>query len=248
MNLNKVALVRNSRGGAAPDPVEAAKTAIAHGAQGITVHPRPDIRHIRPDDVRALAALLAEPAYQDIEFNIEGNPFAGEAGAYPGFMRLVAQAKPDQCTLVPDSPEQLTSDHGWDLQAQAEALAPIVEALKSQGCRSSCFLDPAPEQLPVAKRLGMERIELYTGPYAAAYGGAEGKQALARFADAARQAQDLGLGVNAGHDLNLQNLADFCRALPGLLEVSIGHAIISEALWEGLGATVQRYRRLLDGL
>ena len=249
VNLNKVALVRNSRGGAAPDLLAAARTAIGYGAQGITVHPRPDLRHVRPGDVLGLAELLREPEYQSIEFNVEGNPYAGAEGDYPGFMELVREARPDQCTLVPDSPEQLTSDHGWVLDdAEMARLAPIVKALKGQGCRVSCFMDPVPEQFARVRQLGIDRIELYTGPYADAYGTAAGGAMLQRFAEAGRAAGELGLGVNAGHDLSRENLGDFCRVVPGVLEVSIGHALISEALWEGLGETVRGYRRILDGV
>ncbi|MGI9322996.1 MAG: pyridoxine 5'-phosphate synthase [Pseudomonadales bacterium] len=248
VNLNKVALLRNSRDTHLPSVTQAAVTAIEQGADGITVHPRPDQRHIRPDDVFALAELLAAPQYQNIEFNIEGNPYAGaEVNGYPGYMELVQSVQPDQATLVPDDPAQLTSDHGWDLTQAPDRLAGAIETLKvAAECRVSCFMDPVPEQLTLAKQLGTDRIEFYTGPYADAYGTAEGDKVLAKFTTAAKHAADLGLGINAGHDLNQDNLASFCQAIPQLAEVSIGHAIISEALWLGLGETVKRYRTILD--
>lgn len=245
VNLNKVALIRNSRDTRIPDVVEAAKTVIAAGAQGITVHPRPDMRHIRPQDVRDLAELLARDEYTDIEFNIEGNPYAGASGEYPGFMALVDETLPDQCTLVPDDPGQLTSDHGWNLTGESNRLKPVVEHLHEQGIRVSLFMDPVPAQIELSAQLGIDRIELYTGPYAEAFGHHEAL--LAKFAEAARVAGQLGLGVNAGHDLNLDNLAVFCRALPDVAEVSIGHALVTDALWMGLDAAVRRYRELLGG-
>lgn len=247
VNLNKIALVRNSRKTTIPSVVEAAKTAIAAGAQGITVHPRPDQRHIRPDDVRDLAELLAQPGFEDIEFNIEGNPYAGEeAGGYPGFMALVDTVRPDQCTLVPDDPNQLTSDHGWDLTSQSNELQPVVDRLKAQGIRVSLFMDPLPSQIELAARLGVDRVELYTGPYADVFGNHD--KILEEFARAAATADELGLGVNAGHDLNLDNLGPFCRGVPNVAEVSIGHAIVADAIWMGLEPTVRRYREILTAL
>lgn len=249
VNLNKVALLRNSRDTTIPSVVEAARTAIAAGGQGITVHPRPDQRHIRPRDVTDLAALLSAPEYReqgnDIEFNIEGNPFAGpEDNGYPGFMTLVEQTRPHQATLVPDDPNQLTSDHGWDLRTGTEPLQAVIERLKALGARVSLFMDPVPHQIERAAALGADRIEFYTGPYAAAYGRHEA--ILAEFEHAARVAIDCGLGINAGHDLNLDNLAEFCRRVPHVEEVSIGHAIITDALWMGLEPTIRRYRAILD--
>lgn len=244
VNLNKVALIRNSRDTRIPDVIAAAKTVIAAGADGITVHPRPDMRHIRPQDVRDLAALLARDEYAGIEFNIEGNPFAGaESNGYPGFMALVDETLPQQCTLVPDDPGQLTSDHGWDLSTESNRLKPIVEHLHDKGIRVSLFMDPVPAQIERAARLGVDRIELYTGPYAEAFGHHDAL--LAKFVAAARVAGAAGLGVNAGHDLNLDNLATFCRALTNVAEVSIGHALITDALWMGLETAVRRYRELL---
>ncbi|MEX0942505.1 MAG: pyridoxine 5'-phosphate synthase [Pseudomonadales bacterium] len=245
VNLNKVALIRNSRDTTIPSVVAAAVTAIRAGAQGITVHPRPDQRHIRPSDVRDLAALLARDEYRDIEFNVEGNPYAGaEENGYPGFMSLVAEVVPDQCTLVPDDPLQLTSDHGWDLTGESNRLKPIVEQLKDQGSRVSLFMDPKPEQIELASYLGVDRIEFYTGPYAEAYGHHD--EILAPFIETGHLAHRLGLGINAGHDLNLDNLKTFCLAVPNVAEVSIGHAIIADALWMGLETTVARYRAILD--
>jgi pyridoxine 5-phosphate synthase len=247
VNLNKVALIRNSRDTAIPSVVDAARTCIAAGAQGTTVHPRPDMRHIRPEDVEDLAVLLTDDAYRSIEFNIEGNPYAGsEANGFPGFMALVERARPHQCTLVPDDPSQLTSDHGWNLAGEMNRLKPVVDQLQGLGIRVSLFMDPVPEQIELAARLGVDRIEFYTGPYAAAFG--QHQAILAPFIEAAKLASRLGLGINAGHDLNLDNLLTFCRDVPGVAEVSIGHAIITDALWMGLTTTVEKYRAILDSL
>ncbi len=249
VNLNKVALIRNSRDTTIPSVVAAAVTAIEAGAQGITVHPRPDMRHIRPSDVYDLAELLAKPEYKDIEYNIEGNPYAGpEDNGFPGFMQLVADVKPHQCTLVPDDPSQLTSDHGWNLTGESNRLKPVVEKLKSDGARVSCFMDPDHEQLSLAAHLGTDRIEFYTGPYAEHFGSTEGESILTAFISAGAHAGALGLGINAGHDLNQENLARFCREVPNVEEVSIGHAIITDALWLGLHETVSRYRKILNTL
>jgi pyridoxine 5-phosphate synthase len=249
VNLNKMALLRNSREGERPSVLDAARTAIARGAKGITVHPRPDQRHIRPDDVYALAQLLAEH-YPSIEFNIEGNPFAGPTDAgYPGFTHLVQVTKPHQVTLVPDSDAQLTSDHGWDLAVAQPALEQQIGIYRDLGCRVSLFMDPAVEQMSAAKELGAQRIEFYTGPYAETFW-AKGEQdaatqaCFAQFCDAARAAMTVGLGINAGHDLDQENLPLFAT-LPGLQEVSIGHAIMCEALQAGFAPTVQRYVEIL---
>lgn len=243
VNLNKIALLRNSRPGNYPDVVAHGKVCLAAGAAGITVHPRPDQRHIRPDDVRALAALVA--TYPGREFNIEGNPFASASGGYPGLLALVAETRPQQCTLVPDGATQLTSDHGFDLACDGTALAPVIAELKALGVRVSLFMDPDPAQIERAAALGAERIELYTGPYAAACLEGTGSAALLPYRQAAACAAALGLGVNAGHDLNLDNLADFAAALPQLLEVSIGHALIVDALAMGLSRAVAAYLQCL---
>lgn len=249
VNLNKVALIRNSRETTIPSLVKAAETCIEAGAQGITVHPRPDMRHIRPTDVYDLAELLSEPRFQHIEFNIEGNPYAGaEDNGYPGFLSLVRKVNPAQCTLVPDDPNQLTSDHGWDLQREQDSksgLTSIISELKDLNIRVSLFMDPDSEQISLAPAIGADRIELYTGPYADTFGTHAQDEVFQQFLEASQLAQALGLGLNAGHDLNLDNLADFCR-VEGLLEVSIGHAIITDAIWKGLEKTVSQYRQLLD--
>ncbi len=247
VNLNKIALIRNSRDTRSPDVPSHAQLCIDAGADGITVHPRPDQRHIRASDCRELAAMLS------VEFNIEGNPFAGprrseRAGVddYPGFLPLVRETRPAQCTLVPDGDAQLTSDHGFDLHRDGERLAPLVRELKDLGIRVSLFMDPQPEQMALAAEVGADRVELYTERYARAFATGEGVDAvLARFRAAAEAAQAAGLGVNAGHDLNLENLPPFCAALPGLLEVSIGHALTVDALRLGLAETVRAYQRAL---
>ena len=236
VNVNKVALLRNSRTGDVPSVVKAARLCLDAGAHGITVHPRPDERHIRPGDVDDLARLLAEPAHEHAEYNIEGNPFGA------AFMDIVARARPHQCTLVPDSPDQRTSDHGWDIAADGARLRPIVERLKSIGCRVSLFMDADPERIAKVPETGADRVELYTESYAVAHGrgGAELDASFEQFRRAAARAQELGLGVNAGHDLNRENLPRFVR-IPGILEVSIGHALIADALELGLGETVRSY-------
>ncbi len=247
VNLNKIALIRNSRDTTIPSVIEAAIICIGNGADGITVHPRPDMRHIRPDDVMELSFLLAKPAYRHIEFNIEGNPFAGpEANGFPGFMTLVEATAPRQCTLVPDDPNQLTSDHGWDLRAESNRLKPIVEQLHSQDIRVSLFMDPIPEQLKLAAHLGVDRIEFYTGPYADQFDTAGAASVLKTFTEAGHYASELGLGINAGHDLNQSNLADFCTGVEHVAEVSIGHALIADALNAGLATTVRAYRQILE--
>ncbi|HEU0152177.1 MAG TPA: pyridoxine 5'-phosphate synthase [Arenimonas sp.] len=242
VNVNKVAVLRNSRGGAEPSVVAAAEAAIRAGAGGITVHPRPDQRHIRPADVHALAAVVAGR----VEYNLEGNPFAPPRPGYPGFMALVDAVRPTQATLVPDGDGQLTSDHGFDLARDAERLRPLVAQLKAWGVRVSLFMDAGAADLSLAAGMGVDRIELYTGPYAEAHAAGDARAEIGRCAATAAEARSLGLGVNAGHDLSQANLGDFLRGVPGVLEVSIGHALFGEALHDGLGPTVQAYRAILQ--
>src|SRR5690554_704180 len=241
VNLNKIALIRNSREGNYPDVVKHGQICLAAGADGLTVHPRPDQRHIRPHDVYALSELVRSNA--GIEFNIEGNPFAEPVGSFPGFIKLVTDTLPDQCTLVPDSNDQLTSDHGFDLHKSGKQLTPIIKQLQDLGVRVSLFMDPNPEQIELAKNLGANRIELYTGPFAAAYPNDERDAVFQRYFDAAVFAQNIGIGLNAGHDLNLDNL-EYFRQVPGLLEVSIGHALTVDALHMGLTNAVHAYKDL----
>jgi pyridoxine 5-phosphate synthase len=243
VNVNKIAVLRNSRGGGEPDVSRAAQACLDAGAHGITVHPRPDARHIRASDVLALAALCRA---RGVEFNIEGNPFAPPREGYPGFHALCAQARPAQATLVPDSDGQLTSDHGFDFAADADRLRPHIAALKTLGCRVSLFADAGPgTDVAAAGAIGADRIELYTGPFAEAF--AAGDASAARdAADTSRRAAAVGLGVNAGHDLSQANLGGFLAAVPNVLEVSIGHALVDEALYAGLDATVRAYLRILS--
>jgi pyridoxine 5-phosphate synthase len=243
VNVNKVAVLRNSRGGREPDVVRAAAACIDAGAHGITVHPRPDARHIRGGDVEALAALTRARA---VEFNLEGNPFAPPRPGYPGFQALCAAARPAQATLVPDGDGQLTSDHGFDFTGDLSPLRERVAELRALGCRVSLFVDPGCPRVESAAEVGADRIELYTGPYAAAHVSGAPDQALAACVETARRALAAGLGVNAGHDLDQANLARFVASVPGLLEVSIGHALIGEALHAGLPATVRAYLAILD--
>ncbi len=233
VNLNKVALLRNTRTIGIPSMTKAAQICINAGAHGITVHPRPDQRHIRPSDVFELAEMLT------VEFNIEGNPF------FPEFTSIVRAVKPTQCTLVPDAANVFTSDHGWNVAEHGQRLASIIQELKDLGIRVSLFMDPDLAQIERAEEIGADRIELYTEPYATAFRNHTDVEAVwQQFAQAAKHAQEIGLGVNAGHDLNLQNLAKFCT-IPGILEVSIGHALIAEALEMGLSAAVKAYLKIL---
>jgi pyridoxine 5-phosphate synthase len=232
VNLNKVALLRNTRTIGIPSVNDAARTCIEAGAHGITVHPRPDERHIRSSDVYELAEMLT------VEFNIEGNPF-------PRFMEIVRKVKPTQCTLVPDTPDAFTSDHGWDLSEHGNRLRPIIQELKDLGIRVSLFMDPDIDQIQRAREVGTDRIELYTEPYATAFREGDVEPVFEQYARSAQKAQEIGLGVNAGHDLNLKNLGKFC-SIPGILEVSIGHALIAEALEMGLFNTVQEYLKILS--
>jgi pyridoxine 5-phosphate synthase len=242
INLNKIALIRNSREGNYPSIINFANTCIDCGVDGITVHPRPDQRHIRPNDVRQLAELVAP--LDEVEFNIEGNPFAEAYGEYPGLIALVKETLPEQCTLVPDSDSQLTSDHGFDLKTQGEQLIPIIDKIKSMNVRVSLFMDPDLEQIKLAKKIGADRIELYTGPFAAAWGSDKLEVIFQQHLKAAELATSLGLGVNAGHDLNLDNLAKF-SSIPDLLEVSIGHAFTVDSLNMGMIPALRAYQTLL---
>jgi len=226
VNVNKIAVLRNSRGGGEPSVTAAAIAAIAAGAGGITVHPRPDGRHIRTDDVFALAPVVEGR----VEYNLEGNPFAPARGEYPGFLALVAAVRPQQATLVPDGDGQLTSDHGFDLRRDGGRLQPLIAELRAMGVRVSLFMDAGTPDIARAAELGADRIELYTGPYAHAFAAGDAGAELERCAATAREAQAAGLGINAGHDLSQANLGAFLAAVPGVLEVSIGHALIGEAL------------------
>ncbi len=241
VNVNKVAVLRNSRGGNLPCVLEAARVAISAGAGGITVHPRPDQRHIRPSDVRDLAKLVANK----VEFNIEGNPFAPARGDYPGLLSLVKETRPTQVTLVPDGDGQITSDHGFNLLQDRERLHDMIASLKPYCERVSLFVDQDVENLPIAKDVGAVRIEIYTGPFADSFKSGDGDIALAKCCRTAQQAESLGLGINAGHDLDQKNLVSFLAALPMTREVSIGHALFDNALYDGLFTTVQNYCRII---
>jgi pyridoxine 5-phosphate synthase len=238
VNVNKVATLRNSRGGHMPSVIQAVNVCVAAGAPGITVHPRADRRHITPDDVRAIAGVLRATA-SGVEYNIEGDP-------RPELLDLVDDVRPDQCTLVPVVPGEVTSQAGWRPGAATEQIPAIVRRLHSCGVRVSLFVDPQPEPIRWAASAGADRVELYTEPFARAFerGAEPGARSFAEYVEMARLAQSLGLGVNAGHDLDLDNLIMF-RDLPCLDEVSIGHAIMSRALFVGLGAVVREYLQAL---
>lgn len=237
VNLNKIALLRNQRPLGIPSVAHLAEVAIAAGAHGITVHPRPDERHIRRSDVHELALLLR--GYPHIEFNIEGNPFHD-------LLPLVLAARPHQFTMVPDAAGAATSDHGWDLAADGERLRPIIETVRLAGIRVSLFMEGDAAQMQRAAGIGADRVELYTEPYAVRWGTPEETAVLARFALAARAATAAGLGVNAGHDLNRDNLPAFIATVPDVLEVSIGHALTADALEFGMAATVRAYLAALS--
>jgi pyridoxine 5-phosphate synthase len=246
VNLNKIAVLRNSRGGALPSVSTAAGVVLAAGAQGLTVHPRPDLRHIRADDVAALARLLAahntgRAADAPIELNIEGNPFAASASAYPGLVELVRATRPDQVTFVPDSDAQITSDHGFDLSQPQPGLRALIAQCRALGARVSLFVDADSRDIARAAEYGAQRIEIYTGPFAAAVERGDYHEALDDCLRAAEQARNAGLGVNAGHDLDQRNLPILLEAIPDIAEVSIGHALINDALYAGLSATVAAY-------
>lgn len=240
VNLNKVALLRNSRSLGIPSVTNAARMALGAGVQGITVHPRPDARHIRRSDVHELAQLLQ--AWPAVEFNIEGNPFE------PPLLELARAVRPQQCTLVPDDPGALTSDHGWDLARDGGRLQPMVAELKSLGIRVSLFMDPLPAAMATVAATGADRVELYTEPYARAFASASQAVVLSQYAHAARSAQSAGLAVNAGHDLNRENLPAFLAGVPGVAEVSIGHALIADALELGLAVAVREYLNVIEAV
>lgn len=234
VNLNKIALLRNQRDIGIPNVLQAAKTIIKAGAYGITVHPRPDERHIKYADVYELAEIMT------VEFNIEGNPFLGK------YMEIVGEVRPNQATLVPDAPDAGTSDHGWNLKADGKKLTPVIKKLKAMGIRVSLFMAADAAGIMMAREVGADRIELYTEPYAGAFRTDEGvDEILQQYAYAARAAEDAGLGVNAGHDLNLNNLGKFLAEVSGVLEVSIGHALIADALEMGLFNAVKEYLKIL---
>ncbi len=232
VNLNKVALVRNTRHLGIPSLIRAANQCLQAGANGITVHPRPDERHIRAQDVFDLADVLK--AWPDREYNLEGNPFHN-------LMDFVRRVRPHQATFVPDSEGQFTSDHGWSFPQDLDRLRPVIAQAKALGVRVSLFMDADASAMAQAKAVGADRVELYTEPYAAAWGTPQQASELARFAQAAQAALDAGLGVNAGHDLNRDNLSAFIQTAPGVAEVSIGHALIADALELGYSATVRAY-------
>ncbi|QNP47987.1 pyridoxine 5'-phosphate synthase [Diaphorobacter aerolatus] len=237
VNVNKVALVRNTRHLGIPSVTRASQLCLEAGAQGITIHPRPDERHIRASDVYELAELLKR--WPDAEFNIEGNPTQN-------LMEFIRRTRPNQATFVPDSEDQFTSDHGWTFPQDAERLKPLIDECRSLGVRVSLFMDAIPGQMAAAKAVGADRVELYTEPYAASWATADKETQLEIYAAAAQAALDAGLGVNAGHDLNRDNLPDFVARVPGLLEVSIGHALIADALELGYAEAVRAYQRSID--
>lgn len=232
VNINKIATLRNARGGNTPNLLEAAQNCERFGAQGITVHPRPDERHIRYNDVRELTKVVST------EFNIEGYPS-------PNFMDLVLEAAPAQVTLVPDPPGVLTSNAGWDAIKEGAFLRSVIETFQKAGIRVSIFMETEKDQIKAAQQTGTDRIELYTEAYASKYP-VDHQTAIKDYVQAAEWAEQLGLGLNAGHDLSLENLRYFCAEIPSLLEVSIGHALISDALYLGLENTIQRYLREIE--
>ncbi len=236
INLNKIALLRNSRGANFPKVLDFAELCVKYGAHGVTVHPRPDQRHATYEDVQDLADFRNQ--HPDIELNIEGYPTED-------FLATVLSARPDQCTLVPDEPNQVTSDHGWDTVARGEFLKPIIEILKSAGIRTSIFLDPDPGLIESAAQIGADRVELYTEAYAKAYGTSEQDDVFETYRVTSELARNAGLKLNAGHDLNQQNLQKFLT-IPEILEVSIGHALTIEALLDGYERTVRAYVEIVE--
>ena len=239
VNLNKIGLLRNQRDVGYPNVVKAARLVLNAGAHGLTVHPRPDERHIRRRDVFDIASLLKSEFTPEIELNIEGNPT-------PEFLELVDEISPQQVTLVPDAPDAWTSDEGWNVVEKADFLVPVITVLKAKGIRTVLFLNADPDMLPHAAAVGADRVELYTGPYAFGYGGPDQSALLKKYKATAEAANSVGLGVNAGHDLNLDNLGKFLRAIPSTAEVSIGHALTADALWMGLSEAVRTYLRLMS--
>jgi len=237
VNVNKVALLRNTRHLGIPSVTRAAELCLEAGAQGITVHPRPDARHIRTQDVHELSALMK--GWPQAEYNIEGNPTQN-------LMDFVRELRPHQVTFVPDSEDQFTSDHGWNLPADMERLRPLIAECRSLGVRVSLFMDPLPQAMPFVAELGAERIELYTETFASAFGTPREAEVLAGFTATAQAALAVGLGINAGHDLSRDNLSAFLRAVPGVQEVSIGHALIADALELGYAETVRDYQRCIQ--
>ena len=242
VNVNKIALLRNTRHLGIPDVVKLAAQVLAAGAQGITVHPRPDARHIRPDDVLALARLMQQ--WPQAEYNLEGNPFQNLMAEARSVLALGLPLH--QLTLVPDSEDQFTSDHGWSLPQDSVRLQPLIAEAHGLGLRVSLFMDAVPEMMAHARACGADRVELYTEAYASAHGTPHQAEVLARYTATAQAAMAVGLEINAGHDLNRDNLTAFLRAVPGVLEVSIGHALIADALDLGLTETVQAYQRCIQ--
>ena len=238
VNLNKIALLRNSRGHDYPNVIEFAQKALDAGADGITIHPRPDQRHATYADVKGLASLMK--SHTDAELNIEGYP-------NDAFLEIVLQYKPDQVTLVPDAPDQLTSDHGWNLSKHHALVRDVVARIRSAGLRTSLFLDPVAEQIDIAAKIETDRIELYTAGYAQAFNTDQDDEVYNRYQSAALHAQDAGLGVNAGHDLNLENLGQFL-GIPGILEVSIGHALTVESLDHGFANVIGKYMEIIHAV
>ena len=244
VNINKIALLRNSRESNTPDLVEYAKKIIGYGAQGITIHPRPDQRHIKVSDIALIKNSI------DVELNIEGNPFTTplpshrtNTADYPGFMQLIEEYQPEQTTLVPDLDHQLTSDHGFNIKENYHLLEPIVKKIKDLGSRVSIFLDPDIEQISLAHSMGADRVEFYTGPFAHEY---KNNVSIAHYVDAAEHAHTIGMEINAGHDLSLENLSAFLEVAPHTKEVSIGHALISDALLYGLQTTIKKYLNCIN--
>lgn len=238
VNLNKVALLRNTRHLGIPSVTRAASLVLEAGADGITVHPRPDQRHIRDQDVRDLAELLRRD-WPEVEYNIEGNPLHN-------LMDLVREIRPHQATFVPDSVGQFTSDHGWNLPADTDTLRPLIDECHALGVRVSLFMDPLPQAMAAARAAGADRVELYTEAYASAHGSVTEQAVRARYTEAAQAALAAGLGVNAGHDLNLDNLTAFLREVPGVSEVSIGHALVADALERGYAETIRAYQQCIQ--